>query len=56
MRGEQQGEARGLEKGLQQGQIAEFIELVKEGLLDAQKAADRVGMTLEEFQVAMQKE
>ena len=54
--GELQGEARGIEKGLQQGRIAELIELVRDGLLDAQKAADRVGMTLEEFQAVMQKE
>ena len=51
-----QGEARGIEKGLQQGRIAELIELVRDGLLDAQKAADRVGMTLEEFQAVKQKE
>ena len=54
--GELQGEARGIEKGLQQGRIAELIELVRNGLLDAQKVADRVGMTLEEFQAVMQKE
>ena len=58
--GEQQGEVRGLEKGrqegLQQGRITELIELVKDGLLDVQKATERAGMTLEEFQAAMKKE
>ena len=39
-----------------EGQITELIELVRDGLLDAQKASDRVGMTLEEFQAVMQKE
>lgn len=54
--GEQQGEARGLEKGRQEGRITELIELVRDGLLDVQKAAERAGMTLEEFQAAMKKE
>ena len=58
--GEQQGEVRGLEKGrqegLQQGRITELIELVKDGLLDVQKAAERAGMTLDEFKAAMKKE
>lgn len=43
-------------EGEQKGRIAELIELVRDGLLDIQKAADRAGMTLEEFQAAMQKE
>lgn len=54
--GEQQGEARGLEKGRQEGRITELIELVRDGLLDVQKAAERAGMTLAEFQAAMKKE
>lgn len=54
--GEQQGEARGLEKGRQEGRITELIELVRDGLLDVQKAAERAGMTLEEFKAAMKKE
>ena len=39
-----------------EGQIMELIGLVRDGLLDEQKAADRAGMTLEEFQRAVQKE
>ena len=39
-----------------EGQITELIELVRDGLLDVQKAAERAGMTLEEFQAAMKKE
>ena len=54
--GEQHGEARGLEKGRQEGRITELIELVRDDLLDVQKAAERAGMTLEEFQAAMKKE
>ena len=34
----------------------ELIELVRDDLLDVQKAAERAGMTLEEFQAAMKKE
>ena len=47
---------RGLEKGRQEGRITELIELVRDDLLDVQKAAERAGMTLEEFQAAMKKE
>ena len=43
-------------EGEQQGRITELIELVRDGLLDVQKAAERAGMTLEEFQAAMKKE
>ena len=39
-----------------EGQITELIELVRDGLLDVQKAAERAGMTLEEFQAAMKQE
>ena len=39
-----------------EGQITELIDLVRDDLLDVQKAADRAGMTLEEFQAAMKKE
>ena len=52
--GEQQGEARGLEKGRQEGRITELIELVRDDLLDVQKAAERAGMTMKEFQKRMQ--
>lgn len=54
--GEQQGEARGLEKGRQEGRITELIELVRDDLLDVQKAAERAGMTMKEFQKRMQEE
>ena len=53
--GEQKGRQEGVQQGLQQGRIAERIELVRDNLLDIQKSADRAGMTLEEFQAAMQK-
>ena len=54
--GEQQGGARGLEKGRQEGRITELIELVRDDLLDVQKAAERAGMTMKEFQKRMQEE
>ena len=43
-------------EGEQQGRITELIDLVRDDLLDVQKAAERAGMTLEEFQAAMKKE
>lgn len=46
----------GEEKGRQEGRITELIDLVRDDLLDVQKAAARAGMTLEEFQAAMKKE
>ena len=46
----------GEEKGRQEGRITELIDLVRDDLLDVQKAAERAGMTLEEFQAAMKKE
>ena len=43
-------------EGEEKGRITELIDLVRDDLLDVQKAAERAGMTLEEFQAAMKKE
>ena len=39
-----------------EGQITELIELVRYDPLDVQKAAERAGMTMKEFQKRMQEE
>ena len=45
-----------LEEGLQQGTIKTLIDLVKDGLLDIEIAAERANLTVEEFKVLMEKE
>lgn len=44
-----------LEEGLQQGTIKTLIDLVKDGLLDIEIAAERANLTVEEFKVLMEK-
>ena len=39
-----------------EGRVIELVELVKDGLLNVQKAAERAGMSVEEFQKRMQEE
>ena len=53
--GKQIGEQQGMQQGIQQGRIAELAALVRENLLDIEKAAKRVGMTTEEFRAVMEK-
>ena len=43
-------------EGENKGRIEAIISLVNDGLLDVQKAAERAGMTMEEFQKKMQEE
>ena len=52
--GELQGKRIGLQEGIQTGQIRTLVDLVDDGLLDIKKAAERAGLTLEEFQKRMQ--
>ena len=54
--GELQGKRIGLQEGIQTGQIRTLVDLVDDGLLDIKKAAERAGLTLEEFQKRMQEE
>lgn len=52
-----EGELQGKRIGLQEtGQIRTLVDLVDDGLLDIKKAAERAGLTLEEFQKRMQEE
>lgn len=51
-----EGLEKGRKEGLEKGRITELIGLVRDGLLDAKKAAERAGMTLEKFQTEMEKE
>ena len=55
-KGELQGKRIGLQEGIQTGQIRTLVDLVDDGLLDIKKAAERAGLTLEEFQKRMQEE
>lgn len=54
--GELQGKRIGLQEGIQTGQIRTLVDLVDDRLLDIKKAAERAGLTLEEFQKRMQEE
>ena len=54
--GELQGKRIGLQEGIQTGQIRTLVDLVDDVLLDIKKAAERAGLTLEEFQKRMQEE
>ena len=51
--GIQKGIEQGIEQGLQQGRIYALIELVNDGVLTIEKAAEKAGMSVEEFRNAM---
>ena len=51
--GLEQGRQEGIEQGLQQGRIHALIELVNDGVLTIEKAAEKAGMSAEEFGNAM---
>ena len=53
---EKENYREGLQEGIQTGQIRTLVDLVDDGLLDIKKAAERAGLTLEEFQKRMQEE
>ena len=44
---------KGIEKGIEQGRIHALIELVNDGVLTIEKAAEKAGMSVEEFRNAM---
>ena len=54
--GELQGKRIGLQEGIQTGQIRRLVDVIDHGLLDIMKAAERAGLTLEEFLKRMQEE
>ena len=49
----QKGIEKGIQKGIEQGRIHALIELVNDGVLTIEKAADKAGMSVEEFRDAM---
>ena len=49
----QKGLEKGIEQGLQQGRTHILIELVNDGVLTIEKAAEKAGMSVEEFRNAM---
>ena len=52
-KGLERGRQEGIEQGLQQGRIHALIELVNEGVLTIEKAAEKARMSVEEFKNAM---
>ena len=48
-------ETRGIEKGIEKGRDNTLISLVHDGLLSIEIAADRAGVTLDEFKAMMKK-
>ena len=53
--GIEQGIVQGIEKGIEQGRDNTLISLVHDGLLSIEVAADRAGVTLDEFKAMMKK-
>ena len=47
------GKAEGKEEGKEEGRILQLIELVRDGLLKITDAADKAGMTTEEFELLL---
>ena len=45
--------AHGIEQGIQQGRTHALAELVNDGVLTIEKAAEKAGMSVEEFRNAM---
>ena len=54
--GLQQGLQQGLEQGLEQGRINQLIDLVKQNLLSIETAAQCAKMTVDEFQIVLNKQ
>ena len=49
----QKGLEKGIEQGLQQGRTHILIELVNDGVFTIEKAAEKAGMSVEEFRNVM---
>ena len=52
-KGIEKGIEKGIQKGIEQGRIHALIELVNDGVLTIEKAAEKAGMSAEEFGNAM---
>ena len=52
-KGIEKGRQKGIEQGLQQGRTHILIELVNDGVLTIEKAAEKARMPVEEFRNAM---
>ena len=48
-RGIEQGREQGMERGIEQGKLAMLASLVDDGLITAQEAAKRLGLSIEEY-------
>lgn len=48
-------ETRGIEKGIEQGRDNTLIALVHDGLLSVEIAADRAGVSIDDFKAMMKK-
>ena len=51
--GLEQGRQEGIEQGIQQGRTHALAELVNDGVLTIEKAAEKAGMSVEEFRNVM---
>ncbi len=54
-RGIEKGIEKGIKEGIEQGRDNTLISLVHDGLLSIEIAADRAGVTLDEFKAMMKK-
>ena len=54
-KGIEKGIQKGIQKGIEQGRIHALIELVNDGVLTIEKAAEKASMSVEEFGNAMKK-
>ena len=54
-RGIEKGLEQGIEQGIEQGRDDTLISLVHDGLLDIRIAADRAGVSVDEFTVMMKR-
>ena len=54
-RGIEQGIKQGIEQGREQGRESALVELVNDGTITIEKAAEKAQMTVEEFKAVMQR-
>ena len=52
-KGIEKGRQEGIEQGIEQGRIHALIELVNDGVLTIEKAAEKASISVEEFRNAM---
>ena len=46
----EQAEEKGLERGKVEGRVFAFLDMVRQGLLTAEVASEKLGMTVSEFE------